>query len=168
MYADIILHVSGEYNLSPALVAAVIRNESSFRPSAESSVGARGLMQLMPDTAEWIAHKLRQENYQFDLMYDPGTNVRYGCWYLNYLSSLFNGDPLCVVCAYHAGQGEISSWLANPLYSTDGTTLNKDSLPDGPTKLYAGRVTRDYGIYQAKYFQNDLDAPSDSIDPVSR
>ena len=156
MYTDEILNISGEYNLSPALVAAVIRNESSFRPEAESAVGARGLMQLMPDTAQWIARKIRMDDYSFERMYDPGTNIRFGCWYLNYLSSLFNGDPLCVVCAYHAGQGEISSWLSNPLYSTDGITLIQDQLPNGPTKQYAGRVTRDYGIYQAKYFRKDL------------
>ena len=169
MYTDIIMNIAGEYNLSPALIAAVIRNESSFRPGAESSVGARGLMQLMPDTAEWIAHKLRlDDDYHFDRMYDPGTNIRFGCWYLNYLSSLFNGDPLCVVCAYHAGQGEISSWLANPLYSTDGLTLDQASLPEGPTRQYAGRVTRDYGIYQAKYFQDDLTVSSDNGDAVSR
>ena len=155
LYADTIQRLSDEYNLSPSLIAAIIRNESSFRPAVESSVGARGLMQLMPDTAEWIAHKLRWDNYQFDLLYDPEINIRFGCWYLNYLSSLFNGDPLCVVCAYHAGQGEISSWLSNPLYSSNGTTLIQDNLPDGPTKQYAGRVTRDYGIYQAKYFYPD-------------
>ncbi|MCR5565273.1 MAG: dephospho-CoA kinase [Clostridiales bacterium] len=157
MYENLIRSVSAEYNLSPSLIAAVILNESSFRPGIESPVGARGLMQLMPDTAEWIAHKLRMDKYHFDQLLDPETNIRFGCWYLNYLSTLFNGDPLCVVCAYHAGQGEIASWLSNPMYSSDGRTLNRDSLPEGPTKIYAGRVTRDYGIYKAKYFdQTDL------------
>ena len=151
-FREPILRISGEYNLSPALVAAVIRNESSFRPSAESSVGARGLMQVMPETAKWIAGKLKMDGYALEQLYEPETNIRFGCWYLNYLSSLFSGDPLCVVCAYHAGQGEISSWLSNPLYSDNGSTLMADRLPEGPTKQYAGRVTRDYGIYQAKYF----------------
>lgn len=168
LYGDTIQRLSGEYNLSPSLIAAIIRNESSFRPAVESSVGARGLMQLMPDTAEWIAHKLRWDNYQFDLLYDPEINIRFGCWYLNYLSSLFNGDPLCVVCAYHAGQGEISSWLSNPLYSSNGTTLIQNNLPDGPTKQYAGRVTRDYGIYQAKYFYPDHLNPDSVSVSVSR
>lgn len=167
MYEDSIRRISAEYNLSPSLIAAVIMNESSFRPTIQSSVGARGLMQLMPDTAEWIAHKLRIDNYRFDLMDDPDTNIRFGCWYLNYLSTLFRGDPLCVVCAYHAGQGEIASWLANPLYSSDGVTLNSDSLPEGPTKLYAGRVLRDYGIYQAKYFDQAgfTSAPDHTVVP---
>ena len=152
LYRESIIAVASEYNLAPSLIAAVIMNESSFRPAAESSVGARGLMQVMPDTAEWIAHKMRLDDYHLDQLLDPETNIRFGCWYLNYLSTLFNGNPLCVICAYHAGQGEISSWLSNPTYSSDGITLNLSSLPEGPTKQYAGRVTRDYGIYKAKYF----------------
>ena len=151
-YTEAIRKNAAEFHLAPALVAAVIRNESSFRPTVESSVGARGLMQLMPDTAEWIAHKLKVDNYSFEMMKEPEYNIRFGCWYLSYLSSLFNSDPWCVVCAYHAGQGEVSSWLSNPLYSNDRKTLIRSNLPEGPTKQYAGRVTRDYGIYQAKYF----------------
>ena len=168
MYSDMIRKSASEFNLSPALVAAVIMNESSFRPSAESSVGAHGLMQLMPDTAEWIARKLRVDDYSAQSLDDPQTNIRLGCWYLNYLSSLFSGDPLCVVCAYHAGQGEVAGWLSNPLYSNDGKTLIHSSLPEGPTKNYAGRVIRDYGIYKAKYFsQTDpLDSSSSDSDPV--
>ena len=165
-YREEILRVSREYNLSPALIASVIRNESSFRPAVESSVGARGLMQVMPETAEWIAHKLKIDNYSFAQLYDPETNIRFGCWYLNYLSTLFHGDPLCVICAYHAGQGEISSWLSNPSISSDGLTMDVDRLPDGPTKTYAGRVTRDYGIYQAKYFAPVLPDAADPADPV--
>lgn len=165
MYRDIITSIASEYNLAPSLIASVIMNESSFRPAAESSVGARGLMQVMPDTAEWIAHKLRLDDYRLDQLYDPETNIRFGCWYLNFLSTLFNGDPLCVVCAYHAGQGEISSWLSNPAYSSDGLTLNQSSLPDGPTKQYAGRVIRDYGIYKAKYYdQGSLNSSLDHTD----
>ena len=80
-------------------------------------------MQLMPDTAEWIAHKLKLDHYAFVQLYDPETNIRFGCWYLNYLSSLFHSDPFCVICAYHAGQGQVSSWLSNPVYSSDGVRL---------------------------------------------
>ena len=156
-YRDLIERYAAEYNLKPAFVAAIIRNESSFQPEAESSVGARGLMQLMPDTAEWIAGKLKVNGYAFDRMKDPGSNIQFGCWYLRYLSNLFRGDPVCVICAYHAGQGEIASWLSNRSYSPDGNTLPLETLPEGPTKTYAGRVTRDYGIYQTKYF-----TPADS------
>ena len=155
LYRDLIEKWSAEYNLEPAYVAAIIRNESSFRAEAVSSVGARGLMQLMPETAEWIAHKIGVEGYAFERMFDPDSNIRFGCWYLRYLSSLFSGDSLCVTCAYHAGQGEIIQWLSNSSISMDGVTLSMETIPEGPTKQYAGRVTRDYGIYLRKYFSED-------------
>lgn len=156
LYRDLIEQYAGEYNLAPAFVSAIIRNESSFRPDAESGVGARGLMQLMPDTAEWIAGKLRVSGYAFERMYDPESNIRFGCWYLNYLSRLFLGDPAAVTAAYHAGQGQVKVWLSDPVHSDDGYSLRIDTLQDGPTKQYAGRVLRDYGIYRAKYFSEDL------------
>ena len=155
LYRDLIEQYAGEYNLSPAFVSAVIRNESSFQTRAESGVGARGLMQLMPDTAEWIAGKLKVDGYAFERMYDAESNIQFGCWYLNYLSKTFLGDPVSVSAAYHAGQGQVKAWLSDPLLSEDGYSMDITSLPDGPTKNYAGRVIRDYGIYQEKYFSDD-------------
>ncbi len=162
-YRSMIEKYASEYNLSAAFVAAVIRNESSFQPKAESGVGARGLMQLMPDTAEWIAGKLKVSGYAFERMYDPDSNIRFGCWYLNYLSNLFLGNPVSVTAAYHAGQGQIKTWLSDPLLSEDGYSLSLSSMPDGPTKLYTGRVIRDYGIYQKKYFTPDPNNPGTDI-----
>lgn len=153
-YRDIIDRYAAQYNLHPAFVCAIILNESSFNTSAESRVGARGLMQLMPDTADWIAHKLDLDGiYAVDQLWEAETNIRFGCWYLNYLSRLFGGDAVTVASAYHAGQGEISSWLSNASYAPDGRALSLDAMPDGPTKTYAGRVTRDYAIYDALYDQ---------------
>ena len=166
-YRGFIEHWAEENNLSPAFVCAVIRNESSFRATVESGQGARGLMQLMPDTAEWIARKLQVSGYAFERMNDPESNIRFGCWYLNYLSKLFLGDPVAVTAAYHAGQGQVKVWLSDPLLSEDGYSLPLSALPDGPTKNYAGRVKRDYGIYQEKYFSADqLPADSDTADPA--
>ncbi len=153
-YRELIEKYAAEYNLQPAFVTAIIRNESSFQPLAVSSVGARGLMQLMPDTAEWIAGKMKLTAYSFDRMFDPEANIRFGCWYLNYLSSMFRGDPICVTCAYHAGQGTVTSWLSDPLISDDGITLSLSRLVSGPTKTYAERVTKAYGIYQVLYFES--------------
>ena len=166
LYRDLIEKYAGEYNLSPAYVSSIIRNESSFQARVESGAGARGLMQLMPDTAEWIAGKLHVNGYAFERMFDPESNIQFGCWYLNYLSRLFRGDPVSVTAAYHAGQGQVKVWLSDPLLSEDGYSLPLSSLPDGPTKKYAERVTRDYGIYQEKYFTPSL--PADNLDiPVS-
>lgn len=154
-YQPLIERYAAEYNLRPAFVAAIIRNESSFRTDAESSVGARGLMQLMPDTAEWIAGKIGDSNYSFDHLYDAETNIRYGCWYLNYLSKLFRGDAVLVSSAYHAGQTTVTRWLSDKGISSDGVTIPVDKLPDGPTKQYAGRVTTSYGIYEALLYPNE-------------
>ncbi len=166
VFRDLIERYAMEYNLSPAYVSAIIRNESSFQPKAESGAGARGLMQLMPDTAEWIAHKLQVNGFAFERMYDPESNIQFGCWYLNYLSKLFLGDPVAVTAAYHAGQGQVKVWLSDPLLSEDGYSLPLSSLPEGPTKNYAGRVTRDYGIYQKKYF-SPAELSADDNDAVS-
>lgn len=146
---------AAQYNLQPAFVTAIIRNESSFRTEAESSVGARGLMQLMPDTAQWIAGKLGDKAYSFDRMYDAETNIRYGCWYLGYLSKLFHGDAELVSGAYHAGQTTITSWLSDQAKSPDGVHLDLGNLPDGPTKQYIGRVTQSYGIYQSLLYPDE-------------
>ena len=151
-YESLIRSNAGYFGLRSAYVAAIILNESNFNPRAVSSVGARGLMQIMPDTAEWIAERLNDRTYSFEKMYDPETNIRYGCWYLNYLSGLFLGDPVAVTTAYHAGQGTVRTWLADGTSSTDGgRTLNIDTMPDGPTKTYAKRVIRAYAIYDALY-----------------
>jgi len=146
-WQDLIEHYSAEYNLNPAFVTAIIRNESSFRTDAVSSVGARGLMQMMPSTAEWVAGKLG-EPYDFDRLFEAETSIRYGCWYLNYLSELFSGDTVLVCAAYHAGQGEVWGWLGDPAISPDGVTVAIDRIPISNTKTYAGRVTQAYGIYQ--------------------
>ena len=168
VFQDMLEKYAAEYNLHPAFVASIVRNESSFDPLAESNVGARGLMQLMPDTADWIAGKLKINSFSFDRMWDPESNVRFGCWYLNYLSRLFRGDPVCVACAYHAGQGKVTSWLSDTRISDDGITLSLSRLSDGPTKTYAGRVIRSYGIYKALYYEADSDsAPAVADDPAS-
>ncbi|MBQ7305357.1 MAG: lytic transglycosylase domain-containing protein [Clostridia bacterium] len=163
-YKDLIDQYAAENNLQPAFVAAIILNESSFRTDAESNVGARGLMQLMPDTAEWISGKLGDSYYSFDHMWEAEQNIRYGCWYLNYLSKLFRGDPVTMASAYHAGQTTVTGWLSDPAMSPDGLSLSLSGMKDGPTKTYAGRVTQAYAIYDALFYQT---APAPGAVPDS-
>lgn len=155
-YLPAIEEAAQQNNVKPAFLAAIILCESSYRKDAESSVGARGLMQVMPDTASWIAGKLGEENnFNIELMYDPLTNIRYGSWYIGYLSQMFGGDPVLVASAYHAGQGEVSGWLMNPDYSLDGQTIHINDMADGPTKQYAQRVVSAYAIYERLYFTKE-------------
>lgn len=153
-YQDIIAEKANKYNLSPAFVAAIMLNESSFRPEATAeSTGARGLMQLVSSTAEWVHGKLDTgSSFQFDDMYDPAANAEYGCWYLNYLSELFHGDPVLVAAAYHAGQGEVRNWLNTAAYSPDGLTIAVDQIPFGDTRRYVTRVMNAYAAYLRIYY----------------
>ena len=159
-YADWIVQYAMEQDLDPALVSAVILCESSYNPQAVSRLGARGLMQLMEDTAGWIAHKLDEDDasYTFDRLFEPETNIRFGTWYLGYLSRRFGGDATKIVCAYHAGQGNVDAWLKNPEYSSDGVTL--DVIPTSDTAAYASRVLRARDVYRKYYFPAATAQPS--------
>lgn len=115
-YAPVVSGNARLYHLDPALVAAVIYEESQFDPKARSGAGAVGLMQLLPDTARGIA--LHTGGTKFDPatdLLDPDLNVRYGCWYLNHLRQKYarypNGPELALA-AYNAGQTNVDSWIA--------------------------------------------------------
>lgn len=138
-----------ENGIEPAYVAAIILRESSYDPRATSNVGARGLMQLMPNTFEQVRSALK-ENATFDDMYDAETNIRYGCWYLGYLSRIFNGDPIEMACAYHAGPNNVKLWIMN--YAADGENLQLDEIPMEDTRYYAGKVLNAYAIYFQHYY----------------
>ncbi len=151
-YREQIVREAQQYGLRPAFVAAIILNESSYDPSAVSSVGARGLMQLLPDTGKWVAGKLGIRDYTDDLLFDAETNLRLGVWYLDFLSDRYGGDPVLVACAYHAGHGNVDTWLTR--YSRDGRTLSLDEIPMENTRIYARKVVDSYAIYLENYYQD--------------
>ena len=105
-------------------------------------------MQILPSTAEWIAGKL-DETYTEGCLFDPETNIRYGCWYLGFLMRRYDGDMRCSSSAYHAGQGTVDKWLADPNYSSDGKTL--DVIGYDSTNTYVNRVLRYYEKYEEIY-----------------
>ncbi|MDR0896532.1 MAG: lytic transglycosylase domain-containing protein [Oscillospiraceae bacterium] len=159
-YRDLVEDYAAEQGIDPALVAAVIYNESRFDPEAESRLGARGLMQIMPETAPWIAQKLGEdEGFTFERMYDAETNIRFGTWYLGYLSKMFGGDMIKIAAGYHAGQGAVSGWLDNPAYSSDGWTL--DAFPEdyASTEQYVKRVVEAHAIYVKHYYPQAAEPP---------
>lgn len=135
-------------DIPPAYVASVILAESSYDPQAVSSVNAQGLMQLLPSTAEWIAGKLG-ETYTEGCLFNPETNLRYGCWYLGFLMQRYHGDMRLSSSAYHAGQGNVDKWLQNPEYSPDGVTLAV--IPYESTDTYVQRVLKYYEKYAELY-----------------
>lgn len=152
-YRELIEAQAEQYNLHPAFVAAIILNESSYRPHVTSSANAMGLMQIRPDTADYINRALEMDGFSYNSLYDPETNIRFGCYYLGELSRRFHGDPVLVAAAYNAGPTNVQNWLNNSLYSADQRTLPIENIPFGDTKTYAGRVLRDYAAYKRLYYE---------------
>ena len=113
-YQAIVLGHARNYRLDPALLAAVIYQESKFDPNARSSRGAVGLMQLLPDTAVGIAERTGGRSFTVSDLYDPEINVRYGAWYLRHLLDKYGSERLALA-AYNAGQHNVDTWRARGL-----------------------------------------------------
>ncbi|MDO4573471.1 MAG: lytic transglycosylase domain-containing protein, partial [Clostridia bacterium] len=123
--------------------------ESSNDPDALSSAGAVGLMQIMPDTGAWIAHKLDMDaSYTEALLYDPETNIRFACWYLRFLSDRFDGRRMEIIAAYNAGHGSVEGWLEDPAYSDAGLLT---AIPFPETARYYEKVCLAYENYVRLY-----------------
>lgn len=149
-YQDEIKKYAAEYDLDPARVAAVVYCESSFQPEAVSSAGARGLMQIMPETGAWIAKKLDEsDGYTDERLFEPVLSIRYGCWYLNYLDGRYDGDLTKATAAYHAGGSRVDEWLTDKQYSQDGVTLAY--IPYDSTRAYVANVKSAYEHYKEKF-----------------
>jgi soluble lytic murein transglycosylase len=111
-YDHIVRGHAQNYELDPALVAAVIYQESKFKADARSSSGAIGLMQLLPDTAKGIALHTGGTRFRIDDLYNPEINIRYGAWYLRHLLQKY-GDERTALAAYNAGQRNVDRWRSN-------------------------------------------------------
>jgi len=132
----------------PYLVAAVIKHESKFDPYARSDGGALGLMQLMPQTAEWIARQLG-EPFTEDYLYDPALNIRYGVWYLAVLEDEFGGNDILALAAYNAGRGNVRDWMERFHWNDQFNEI--DAIPYPETRLYVRRVLEDREQYKRLY-----------------
>lgn len=111
-YDAIVRGHARNYHLDPALLAAVIYQESKFDPHVRSKSGAIGLMQLLPSTAKGIAIHTGGSKFRTSDLDDPEINVRYGSWYLRHLLDKY-GDEQTALAAYNAGQNNVDKWRAN-------------------------------------------------------
>lgn len=154
-FKEEIVRQARSYLLDPALVASIIYVESCFRSGEETQVRARGLMKLTPDKAEWIAEKMNiSKDYSFDRLYDPETNIQYGCWYLNYLREAINGDAATMVTAFYTGENYVK---ANLVQSPDDPDWKKRTIDleqmekESPIRKCVQRVMDAYGVYRELY-----------------
>ncbi len=147
-YEQYVTQYAAEYGIDKYLVYAVIKTESGYDPAAVSNVGARGLMQIMEPTFEWIKYKLGDEETKYYDMFDPETNIRYGCFLLGYLYAEF-GNVQATMAAYHAGRGQVNEWLVDKSISSDGRTL--DYIPISDTAHYVDKIINSISIYKELY-----------------
>ena len=138
-YEAIVNAHARNYDLPPALLAAVIYTESKFDASARSDAGAMGLMQLLPETAKGIAVRTGGDRFVVDDLLDPEINVRYGSWYLRHLLDRYD-DLRTALAAYHAGQGNVDEWRRN------GVGIQ---FPE--TRSYVDRVLHAEHVYAEAY-----------------
>lgn len=136
-----VTEISSEYGLETALVYAIIKAESSFKPNAVSHAGAVGLMQLLPSTAKWIAEEVG-DVFDYNQLFVAEKNIEYGCFYLDYLFDKFV-DIDIVVCAYNAGETKVRDWIL------DGV-LVQEKIDYEETREYLRKVKRFYEIYKNK------------------
>ena len=150
-YADIVAACSDEFGVPQEMIFAVIHTESNFDPEAVSRAGAKGLMQIVEPTNEWIAFRLGEEPMN-ERLFEPEFSIRRGTWLLAYTYNKY-GSWEVALAAYNAGIGNANKWLENPSYSSDGVTL--DVIPFGETREYVKRVLETAEKYRQLYFENN-------------
>lgn len=140
-YEETIREASRENGLEPAFVAGVIYAESRFRPDAESYQSAYGLMQMLPETAEFVQERSGIEG---DFR-EPRTNIRMGTWYLGYLEERYRGNERLMLAAYNSGEGTVNHWI-----SDEGFDIARD-IPFRETREYVETSLEARQTYEELY-----------------
>jgi soluble lytic murein transglycosylase len=138
-YSEYVRVHARENGLDPALLAAVIYQESKFNAGARSPSGAIGLMQLTPSTAHGIAVRTGGDAFRTNDLYDPEINIRYGAWYLANLFRKYGQERL-VLAAYNAGQGNVDRWRSNG-----------EAIQFPETEAYVDRVEHLERVYRSAW-----------------
>lgn len=147
-YADIIRHQAAEKHLDPALIAGVIYAETKFNPR-DSPAGALGLMQIMPQTAEYLARRSGAVSFTIADLQTPEVNIAYGSYYLRYLLDRYGGNTLLALAAYNGGESNVDRWLAAA--RARGHRLTAQDIPFPQTRAYVLRVLQAQRDYRQTY-----------------
>ena len=148
-YEAIVEKYALNWEVDKYLVYSIIRAESFYDEDAVSSKGACGLMQITPDTGEWIAEKLELQDFSQEDLFDPEKNIMMGVWYFKYLLDRFDGDVKVAITAYNAGPTNASKWLQRDDLSLDGKTLSE--IPFEETRKYEQKIMNAYEMYRKIY-----------------
>ncbi len=146
-YQDVIRAQAAAKHLDPALIAAVIYAETKFEPRV-SSTGAEGLMQIEPQTAEFLAHRSGATTFQISDLGMPSVNIAYGSYYLRYLIDVYHSVPLALA-AYNGGETNVDDWIAAA--RAHGRRLAVAAIPFPETRAYVQRVLSAQREYRRAY-----------------
>jgi len=147
-HEDIIRQQAHEKHLDPALVAAVIYTESRFRDQT-SRAGAKGLMQLTPQTAKFVEHLSGGSTFELSDLSTPQVNIAYGTYYLRYLLDRYGDNEALALAAYNGGEGNVDRWVDEARQR--GQALSIDAIPFGETRAYVRAVQRAARQYRDNY-----------------
>ena len=149
-YRQMVEYYAEEYGMDPLMIYAVIRTESGFNERAESDVGARGLMQITEETFAWIKLKIaNEEALDFDDLWDPEVNIRFGSYYLDCCLERYDGDLATACAGYHSGWGTVDGLLEDPAYAAGEKTLAVFPYPQ--MARYVQKVSDAYSAYVRLY-----------------
>lgn len=149
-YRELAQQAARDNNLDEAWVFGLMRQESRFVNVARSSVGASGLMQIMPATARWIAGKLGVKGFQQADIQDPGTNIRFGSYYLRHVQTTLDGSPVLATAAYNAGPSRAQRWRdTRPMEAA----VYIESIPFAETRDYVKKVMSNAMYYAVRFGQ---------------
>lgn len=137
---------SNQRNLNPFLVLSLMRQESRFQPKIRSVAGAVGLMQVLPETAEWVSEKAGLKDYQIDGIDD---NINLGTWYLDYTHRNYNDNSMLAIASYNAGPGNVDRWVKQT--SVTDVDVFVEEIPFPETKNYVKSVSENYWNYLRLY-----------------
>lgn len=157
-YRSTVESYSSRWKVDKFLAIAVMKVESNFSEAAHSQSGAVGLMQIMPETAAWIAYQLgeKPDEVADDIknLRDPETNIRYGTWYLAELEDEFKGNDVLALAAYNAGRGNVHEWIEKNHWNENFSDVDK--IPYAETRDYVKRVLHCREKYTKLYSTNDF------------
>jgi soluble lytic murein transglycosylase len=147
-HQDIIREQAREKHLDPALIAAVIYAETKFDPRT-SPAGAEGYMQILPQTAEFLAHRSGATTFTTADLATPQVNIAYGTYYLRYLLDHYGGKVMLALAAYNGGMANVDQWVASA--RADGHALTVSEIPFPETRAYVLKVLDKQKAYRSTY-----------------
>jgi soluble lytic murein transglycosylase len=148
-HEDVIRQQAADKGLDPSLIAGVIYVESRFRDQT-SHAGAKGLMQILPTTADYIARKSGGTRFEQGDLARPQINIAYGSWYLRYLLDHYEGNELLALAAYNAGEGKVDGWVQDAAFKGESFEV-ATHIPFAETRDYVTRVLSVRDRYKREY-----------------